>query len=263
MIIKKNKPITPSQRNYIRIYNNLLAKSPILKNKILGAKNNAGKNNSGKITVRHKGGGHKKKYRLIENFYNKNYTGLVFNIEYDPFRNTPIAAIFDFKTKNFYYMLAYKNIKVGDIIKSGINAELKTGHTSSLSKLPIGSLIYNISKTKEKSIFSKSAGTFSQIIEKNSRYCTLKLSSKKLITLPVNYFATLGVVDNEFFFLTTLGKAGRSRWINKRPTVRGVAMNPVDHPHGGGEGKKSGRKKTPWGKPNKKHFIVKNVNNNY
>lgn len=118
-----------------------------------------------------------------------------------------------------------------------------------LSKIPVGSLIHNISKNpKQKGIYSRSAGTFSLLIEKGSKTCKIKLSSNKIISISIDNFATLGIVSNEFSFLTTIGKAGRARWLNKRPTVRGVAMNPIDHPHGGGEGKKSGIRKTPWGK---------------
>jgi len=248
MNIKKVNPCTPGQRNYIKI-NNILSKKPLLKSLIQGKKNNAGKNNAGKITVSHKGGGHKKKYRHIETNLNENKINIVCTIEYDPFRNSLIAALYDYEKKNFSYMLAPKNIKIGDIIKKGKYAELKTGHTLPLTKIPVGSLIHNISiNPNKKGIYSRSAGTFSLLLEKNSTNCKIKLSSNKIISLSINNFATLGIVSNEFAFLATIGKAGRSRWLNKRPTVRGVAMNPVDHPHGGGEGKKSGIKKTPWGK---------------
>jgi len=248
MNIKKVNPCTPGQRNYIKV-KNILAKKSLLKSLIKGRKNNAGKNNAGKITVFHKGGGHKKKYRNIDYNLNENKINIVCNIEYDPFRNTSISALYDYKEKKFSYILTPKNIKIGDIIKKGKYAELKTGHTLPLTKIPVGSLIHNISlNPKQKGICSRSAGTFSVLIEKGSKTCKLKLSSNKIITISINNFATLGIVSNEFSFLTTIGKAGRARWLNKRPTVRGVAMNPIDHPHGGGEGKKSGIRKTPWGK---------------
>ena len=249
MNVKKVNPCTAGQRNYIKINNNNLSKTALLKSLIKGKKNNSGKNNKGKITVYHKGGGHKKNYRYINFTNNNNNIGIVCSIEYDPFRNAPIAAVYDYQKKKFFYIIVPKNIKIGDIIKKGKYAELKTGHTLTLNKIPIGSLIHNITlNEKQKSIFSRAAGTFSQIIEKTSKICKIKLSSNKTITLPLNNYATLGIVSNEFSFLTTIGKAGRSRWLNKRPTVRGVAMNPIDHPHGGGEGKKSGNRKTPWGK---------------
>jgi len=248
MNIKKVNPRTSGQRNYIKI-KNILSKKSLLKSLIKGKKNTAGRNNEGKITSFHKGGGHKKKYRNIDYNFSENKINIVCNIEYDPFKNAPIAALYDYKSNSFSYVTAPKNIKIGDIIKKGKYAELKTGHTLPLSKIPIGSLIHNISlNPKHKSICSRSAGTFSILIEKRSKTCKIKLSSNKVITVSVNNFATLGIVSNEFSFLTTIGKAGRARWLNKRPTVRGVAMNPIDHPHGGGEGKKSGIRKTPWGK---------------
>jgi len=248
MELKKIKPNTAGSRNYIKIKIENLSRKPLLKNCIVGKKNTAGKNNSGKITVRHKGGGHKKKYRLLNTHKEINIIGIICSIEYDPFRNAPIASVFNYQKKSYFYMIAPKNIKKGDIIKIGKNAELKTGHTLPLSKIPVGSLIHNVSmKPKQTGILSRSSGTFSQLIEKTTFNCKIKLSSNKLITLPSGCYATLGIVANENFFLTTTGKAGRSRWLNKRPSTRGVAMNPIDHPNGGGEGKKSGQKRSPWG----------------
>ena len=248
MNLKKVNPITPGQRNYIKLYNKL-SKKPLLTSLIKGKKTNTGKNNTGKITSFHKGGGHKRNYRHIDFKIDDSKTAIVCNIEYDPFRTTSISALYDYKNKKFSYIITPKNIKIGDIIKKGKYAELKTGHTLPLSKIPVGSLIHNISKNpKQKGIYSRSAGTFSLLIEKGSKTCKIKLSSNKIISISIDNFATLGIVSNEFSFLTTIGKAGRARWLNKRPTVRGVAMNPIDHPHGGGEGKKSGIRKTPWGK---------------
>merc|ERR1712238_534968 len=156
----------------------------------------SGRNHSGKITVFHKGGGVKKKYRKVSFDRRHSSTAVVCTIEHDPNRNTYISSVFDFINKIFFYILTPQNLKVGDIVKSGLKIE--------------------------------------------QRY----LSSK--------CFASIGEISKELYFLTRFGKAGQSRWCNKRPTVRGVAMNPVDHPHGGGEGKKSGRSLTPWGKPNQK-----------
>ena len=250
MELKRVKPNTSGSRNYVKINNDDLSKRPLLKNCIHGKKNSSGRNNSGKITVRHKGGGHKKKYRILNSYQENSKVGIVCSIEYDPFRNAPIISVFDYKNKSYFYMLAAKNIKVGDIIKIGTSAELKTSHVLPLSKIPIGTLIHNVSMNPKKAgILSRSAGTFSQVIEKTPKKCKIKLSSGKFINLSLDCQATLGIVANEFFFLATIGKAGRSRWLNKRPTTRGVAMNPIDHPNGGGEGKKSGKRKTPWGKP--------------
>tara|TARA_B100000780_G_scaffold140620_1_gene98461 strand:+ start:14121 stop:14939 length:819 start_codon:yes stop_codon:yes gene_type:complete len=254
MILKEFKPSTPSQRSLTRLDNSDLIKKPLLKIQNFGCKNKAGRNNSGKITVRHRGSGHKKKYRKINFLRNTNDLGIVTSIEYDPYRTANIASIFNFVTKEYYYMLHVKNLKIGDIIKSGSNAEIKNGHSLEISKIPVGSLIHNISpKVKSKAQISRSAGAFSRLVGKTTHSGRIKLSSGEQRSLSNNCFATIGVVSNALLSLTTIGKAGRSRWLNRRPKVRGVAMNPVDHPHGGGEGKTSGGRTsvTPWGKPTK------------
>ena len=194
----------------------------------------------------------KKKFRTLDFFRKHPSTSIVSSIEYDPYRSANIAAIFDISTSKFNYIIAPKNLKIGDIVKSGPNAENKVGHSLPISKIPVGSYIHNISpKSKKPAQISRAAGTFSKLIEKTLQYAKIELSSGEQRFISVKCFATLGIVSNEFAFLTRLGKAGQSRWLNKRPTVRGVAMNPVDHPHGGGEGKKSGSGRTPWGKPTK------------
>lgn len=253
MSLKIINPTTPSQRNLIKLKKNHLAKSPLLKSHVLGLKNSSGRNNSGKITVYHKGGGHKKKYRKINFLRNTVSLGIVITIEYDPNRTANIASVYNILENNYYYILAPKNLTIGDIVRSGPNAQIKIGHSLPLSKIPVGSLIHAIStKKNRKSTISRAAGTFSQLIEKNSKYARIKVSSKKQKFISIHCYATIGTVSNELLFLTNIGKAGRARWLNKRPTVRGVAMNPVDHPHGGGEGKKSGSLQTPWGKPKKR-----------
>lgn len=264
MILKKIKPRTPSQRNLIKIKSQCLLKKPLLKHNIFGIKTSSGRNNSGKITVFHKGGGHKKKYRKIEFLRNQPKTEIITSIEYDPNRNAFIASSYDFLLKSYQYILAPKNLKVGDIIKSGLIAETKIGHSLPISKIPIGSLIHNISKRqKKKAQISRSAGTFSRLIEKTSKHGRILLSSGKQQLVSIQCFATLGIVSNDFNFLTTRAKAGRSRWLNQRPTVRGVAMNPIDHPHGGGEGKTGGGRSsvTPWGKPTKGGKTTRSKNN--
>jgi len=247
----------PFLKNYINLH-----KKPLLKSKVEGIKNTTGRDNgNGKIFSYHKGGGHKKNYRKIH--FNRSYetTGIISTIEYDPNRTANIAAVYDFRNKNYFYILATKNLQTGDIIKSGINAELKLGHSLPLDKIPIGSLISNISlKIKGQGQVARSAGTFSKLIEKNSYFSLIKMVSGKLKILPIKCSATLGIVSNELHSLMQIGKAGRSRWLNKRPTVRGVAMNPVDHPHGGGEGKKSGRKLSPWSKTTKRISLKKKTN---
>lgn len=269
MMLKTKKPITPSQRQVVYLSQKNLRKKPLLKKYIKGIKNSNGRNNSGKITVRHKGGGCKKNYRILNFFRTHPSTGIVCSIEYDPNRNTNILGIFDIFTYDYYYILAPKNLKIGDIVKSGSNAETKIGHSLPISKIPVGSYIHNISpKTKKPAQISRSAGTFSQLTEKTLSYAKIKLSSGEQRFISVKCYATIGVVSNEFAFLTKLGKAGQSRWLNKRPNVRGVAMNPIDHPHGGGEGRKSGMGCTPWGRSTKgkktsktrNKFIIKNLN---
>lgn len=255
MKFQKLKPITPSQRNFIKINRKHLNKVPLIKQKIKGLKNSSGRNHSGKITSYHKGGGHKQKYRSINFYRNINSIEIVTSIEYDPNRTAYIASVYNFLANSYSYILAPKNLEIGDIVKSGLNADAKIGHSLPLSKIPVGSLIHNISlKSKGKAQISRSAGTFSQLIKKTSKYSCIKLSSGKLKYVFSDCYASLGIVSNEYSFLKKIGKAGRSRWLNKRPIVRGVAMNPIDHPHGGGEGKTSGNKtpQTPWGKPTKR-----------
>jgi large subunit ribosomal protein L2 len=264
MKLKKINPTTPSQRNLIKIKGTPLRKKPLIKTKILGLKNSSGRNNLGKITAFHKGGGHKQKYRKID-FHRKNDSvGIIASIEYDPNRNSNIASVYSFSTNSYYYIIAPKNLSVGDIIKSGSNAEPKIGHSLPISKIPVGSFIHNVSvKSNQKAQIARSAGTFCQLIEKTSKQGRIRLNSGEQRFLSINCLATIGIVSNDFFFLTTVGKAGRSRWLNKRPKVRGVAMNPIDHPHGGGEGKTSGGRTSvsPWGKPTKGGKTSRSVNN--
>jgi len=250
----KSKFTSLTQKKLINLSKKKLNKVSLVKSLILGKKNTAGRNNSGKITVRHKGGGHKKKYRKIDFIRNQESIGIVTSLEYDPFRTAFIASIYDFLNYRYFYMTAPKNLNIGDIVKSGFNAEIKIGHSLPLMKIPVGGFIHNISlKENKKAQLTRSAGTNSQLIEKTPKYCRVVLSSGTHIFITPTCQATIGTVSNEFSFFKKLNKAGRSRWLNKRPTVRGVAMNPVDHPHGGGEGKSSGGRSsvTPWGKPTK------------
>ena len=241
------KPLSMS--NYLAISYNKSLKKPFLKSKIKGSKNLTGRSNYGKIISYHKGGGHKKNYRKI-NFNNcKHSIGIVITIEYDPNRTAYIAAVYEFISKKYMYVLAPKNLQIGDILKSGMNAELKLGHSLPLKKLPIGSFVYNIAfKTQEKGKIARSAGTSARLVEKSSNFGSIKMSSGECKSLSIHCYANIGVISNEFHYLKKIQKAGKSRWLNKRPIVRGVAMNPIDHPHGGGEGKKSGLKLSPWGK---------------
>ena len=252
MKLKNQKPFTPSQRHLIQLSTTNLKKKPFIKNKIKGLINLSGRNNFGKITVRHKGCGHKKRYRKIEFYRQNDFVGIIIGIEYDPNRNANIASVYDLTNNNYIYVLAPKNLKTGDIIESGANIKPKLGNSLPITEIPIGSFIYNVSiKPQTPGQMSRSAGTFSQLKEKYLNFAKIKPSSGKQKQISSKCYATIGIVSNELFNLTQKGKAGRSRWLNIRPTVRGVAMNPIDHPHGGGEGKKSGKGKTPWGKSTK------------
>lgn len=232
------KPTTPSKRHYLNIFKLFL--KPTIKTNLKKIKQSIGRNNKGKITVKHKNIGHKKLYRKI-NFKNKyNFIGIIFSIEYDPYRNSFISSVFDLKKKYFQYFISAKNTKIGCILKAGKNCEIKIGNILKLKKIPIGCPIFNISTQKNNnSKIARSAGTFSLPLTQKKNYAKILLNSGKTKKLNNNCFCSIGIVSNEFFFLKQLGKAGRSRWIGIKPSVRGVAMNPVDHPNGGGEGKKS------------------------
>lgn len=236
-------------KEYIVINKN--PKTPLLKFKVKGKKNSSGRNNQGRITAFHKGGGHKRSYRAIDFKRTYQSKGIVCSIEYDPNRNSNIASIYNIYQKTFFYILAPKNLSVGDIVESGNNIEPKLGNSLPIERIPVGSYIHNVApKTNKCSQISRSAGSFSKLKEKTITQAIIELSSGEQRYISPKCYATIGVVSNENVFLKKQYKAGQSRWLNKRPTVRGVAMNPVDHPHGGGEGKKSGINKTPWGKNN-------------
>lgn len=261
MIFKAKTSTTPSQRHLIQLDRSHLTKKPLIKKKIKTISRSLGRNNSGKITVNHKGGGHKRKYREINFNRIKNSVGIITSIEYDPNRNSFISSVYDIEDKTFYYILTPKNLKIGDIVKSGSNAEPKIGHSLPISSAPVGSYIHNIAPTVSKPAqISRAAGAFAKITENTLNYAKIELNSGESRLIPARSYVTIGIVSNELSFLTKLGKAGRSRWLNNRPTVRGVAMNPVDHPHGGGEGKKSGKGRTPWGKNNRRGKTGKSTN---
>ena len=250
----KNKLTLLTQNPLINLSKKKLNKTSLIKGMTTGRKNTAGRNSSGKITVHHKGGGHKKKYRKIDFVRNEDSIGIITSLEYDPYRTAYIASVYDFLNHKCFYIIAPKNLNIGDIVKSGFNAEVKIGHSLALMKIPIGGFIHNISLRENKNAqLIRSAGTNAQLIEKTSKYCRIVLSSGIHKFIPPTCQATIGTVSNEFSLFKRINKAGRNRWLNKRPTVRGVAMNPIDHPHGGGEGKSSGGRSsvTPWGKPTK------------
>ena len=240
MIEKKINPITPSQRQTFLLKKNNLSNTFKIKKLTKGFKRANGRNNQGKITVRHRGGGHKRLYRKISFNRSKNIEGCVSKITYDPNRSANIAFIKNDSENNF--ILAPDGLKLNQYINSSCNAELKIGNALPLKNIPIGSLIHNISLYPNSSgKLIRSAGTSAQLIQKlNNKYAKIRLSSGELKLILLTCYATLGIVSNINHKKIKLGKAGRSRWLNRRPSVRGVAKNPVDHPHGGGEGKTSG-----------------------
>lgn len=211
-----------------------------------------GRNNQGRITIRHRGGGHKRLYRLIDFKRNKyNIPGLVSSIQYDPNRNTRIALIF-YEDGEKRYILSPRNLKIGGRIESGENAPIAIGNSLPLKSIPLGTEVHNIElQPKRGGQIVRSAGTSAQILAKEGKFVTLRLPSKEIRLISIQCFATIGQLSNEDSSNIELGKAGRKRWLGIRPTVRGVVMNPCDHPHGGGEGRAPiGRKSplTPWGK---------------
>jgi len=249
MIILISKPTTASKRNLIQLNRKKLNKTPFIKQKIKGLKKKSGRSKTGQIVAKSKGGGVKQRYRTINCVKNNDFKGIITSIEYAPNLTCDLAAVYDFFKHNYFYVIAAKNQKMGDIIKNGSIADHRLGHSLPLYKIPVGSFIYNIGLTKhKKNKIAKSAGCFGILIEKASTQAKIRLNSGKHIRINLSCTATLGIVSNHFHFLTTLGKAGRSRWLNKRPKVRGVAMNPVDHFNGGGEGKKSGLPLKNWKK---------------
>lgn len=254
MNLKFYKPRTASQRFLVRLSNKLVSKTPLLKSNLSIVSAKAGRNNSGKITVYHKGGGTKKRYRNLFHKTDNKYNCIVTSIEYDPYRSANIASIYCSEYNVFGYIIAPLLLKVGDCIVINSLNEIRLGYRLSLESIPIGTFIHNISiNAFDEGSLAKSAGSYAVLVEKFNNNAVLKLSSQKYKKVNVNCMASLGIVSNPDFFLTNIGKAGRARWLNKRPTVRGVAMNPIDHPHGGGEGKTSGGRSsvTPWGKPTK------------
>lgn len=253
MSIRLYKSYTPGTRNRaLSAFTEITKRKP---EKTLIRKNhrNKGRNNRGIITIRHRGGGHKRKYRLIDFRRNKhNIEGTVTAIEYDPNRNARIALIF-YKDGEKRYILHPNNLTLGDNIISGANVPLAIGNALPLSQIPLGTSVHNIELIPNLGgQIVRAAGTSAKILAKEGDYITLRLPSKEIRLVRKKCFATIGEVSNNDAFLVRSGKAGRTRWLGKRPTVRGSVMNPCDHPHGGGEGRAPiGRTRplTPWGKP--------------
>ena len=253
MAIKKYKPTTNGRRNMTGSDFAEITTSTPEKTLLQPLKNNAGRNNNGRITVRHQGGGHKRQYRVIDFKRNKdNVVGLVKTIEYDPNRSANIALI-HYTDGVKTYILAPKGLEVGMQVVSGDTADIKIGNALPLANIPVGTVIHNIEmKPGKGGQLIRSAGTKAQVLGKEGKYVLVRLNSGEVRMILATCRASIGAVGNEQHELINIGKAGRSRWMRKRPTVRGSVMNPNDHPHGGGEGKAPiGRPSpvTPWGKP--------------
>ena len=253
MAIKHYNPVTPGQRKKSTLVNEELTKTAPEKSLLKTVKKNSGRNNQGKITVRHQGGGAKRKYRIIDFRRNKfDIEGRVASIEYDPNRSANIALI-NYIDGEKRYIIAPKGLKVGMTVVSGENVDIKVGNALPIMNIPVGTVIHNIEMRPGKGgQIARSAGQSAQILGREDKYVLVRLSSGETRKILGTCMATIGEVGNEDFSLVRLGKAGRSRHMGIRPTVRGSVMNPNDHPHGGGEGRAPiGRKQpmTPWGKP--------------
>lgn len=243
MLLRIYKPVTSSKRHCISIYCYFISKKPVLKFKLKKHMKISGRNNSGKITIFNRGGSQKQKYRVLSKNNSSYSEAIVYNLEYNPIHNAFLIAVYEYKIKKFFYLLAPNNIKIGDLLKFGSKAQNKLGHFMFLKNVPLGCPIFNIQNR-----FTKSAGTFSVLLHKTKYYAQLILSSGKKRNINLNKLCCLGAVSNSFFYYKNLGKAGKSRWLGKKPKVKGICMNPVDHPNGGGEGKSSSKRKSPWGK---------------
>lgn len=254
MALKKYNPTTPSQRGLVRVDKSKLWKGKPLKKLSVGLKKTGGRNNLGRITSRHIGGGHKRLYRLVDFRRSKlNLNAVVERIEYDPNRTCHIALI-KYSDGEMSYILAPAKLKQGDQVVSGDSVDIKNGNAMRLQNIPVGTTIHNIEmKPGKGGQIARSAGSSAVLVGKDSGYAQIKLSSGEVRLILLDCMATIGSLSNADKKNTIVGKAGRSRWLGNRPKVRGVAMNPVDHPHGGGEGKTSGGRHpvTPWGKPTK------------
>ena len=252
MAIKKYKPTTPGRRGMTSLSFEEITKSAPERSLIENLNKKGGRNNTGRITTRHHGGGHKQKYRVIDFKRNKDGIQAIVNaIEYDPNRNANIALLF-YVDGEKRYILAPKGLEVGMKVVSGANTDIKVGNALEMRYIPEGTFVHNIELQPGKGgQLARAAGVSAQILAVEEKYVTVRLASGEMRRILSNCRATIGIVGNEDYNLINLGKAGRTRWMGVRPTVRGSVMNPVDHPHGGGEGRAPvGRKSpmTPWGK---------------
>ena len=254
MALKKFNPITPGTRQLVQIDRSDLHKGAPEKSLTEGLNKTGGRNNHGRITTRHIGGGHKRKYRIIDWKRKKwDVEGTVERLEYDPNR-TAFIALVQYADGEKAYILAPQRLKAGDKVIAGNKVDVKPGNAMPLKNMPVGTIIHNIEMKPGKGAqMIRSAGTYAQLVGRDQGYAQIKLASGELRIILSDCMASVGAVSNPDHMNTNMGKAGRNRWKGRRPTVRGVVMNPVDHPHGGGEGKTSGGRNpvTPWGVPTK------------
>ncbi|MEO0620230.1 MAG: 50S ribosomal protein L2 [Pseudomonadota bacterium] len=254
MALKKYKPTTPGQRNLVLVDRSQLSKEKPIKTLTEGLTKSGGRNNHGRVTARRRGGGHKQTYRKIDFKRQKHdVPAIVERLEYDPNR-TAFIALIKYEDGELSYILAPQRLSVGDTVISGAKVDVKPGNAMPMRAMPIGTIIHNVEmKVGKGGQIARSAGAYVQLAGRDAGYALLKLSSGETRMVRAECMATVGAVSNPDHSNIKLGKAGRKRWLGKRPSVRGVAMNPVDHPHGGGEGRTSGGRHpvSPWGKPTK------------
>ncbi len=254
MALKHYKPVTPSQRQLVLVDRRDLWKGKPVKALTEGLTKSGGRNNTGRITVWSRGGGHKRRYRIID-FKRRKFDvpARVERLEYDPNR-TAFIALVRYEDGELSYILAPQRLKVGDTVISGERVDIVPGNAAPMQNIPVGTIIHNIEmKPGKGGQIARAAGAYAQLIGKDAGYALLRLQSGEQRMVRAECMATIGAVSNPDNQNINLGKAGRKRWKGRRPVVRGVAMNPVDHPHGGGEGRSSGGRHpvTPWGKPTK------------
>ena len=254
MALKTFKPVTPGLRQLVIVDRKDLHKGKPVKTLTEGQTSKGGRNNHGRVTVRFRGGGHKQAYRLIDFKRRKTDTpAKVERLEYDPNR-TAFIALIRYKDGELSYILAPQRLAVGDEVVSGQQVDVKPGNAMPIANIPVGTIVHNVEmKIGKGGAIARSAGTYAQIVGRDQGYVILRLNSGEQRLVHGQCFATVGSVSNPDHMNISIGKAGRSRWLGRRPHNRGVTMNPIDHPHGGGEGRTSGGRHpvTPWGKPTK------------
>ncbi len=254
MALKTYNPTTPGQRGLVTVDRSGLWKGKPVKGLTEGLTKSGGRNNHGRMTARRRGGGHKRLYRMVD-FKRRKFDvpATVVRLEYDPNR-TAFIALIEYEDGELSYILAPQRLTAGDTVVSSERADIKPGNAMPMSSIPVGTIVHNVElKVGRGGQLARSAGTYLQIVGRDAGYALLRLGSGEVRMVRAECMATIGAVSNSDQANTKIGKAGRNRWLGKRPSVRGVAMNPVDHPHGGGEGRTSGGRHpvSPWGKPTK------------